>query len=68
MQYPKDPVMKVFIEQLAYAVPRGPHPKWPELSAAIQDAIQQSITGAKTPDAAAKDAAAKITQVNASIK
>ncbi len=68
MQYPKDPVMKVFIEQLAYAVPRGPHPKWPELSAAVQDAIQQSITGAKTPETAAKDAAAKITQVNASIK
>jgi multiple sugar transport system substrate-binding protein len=68
MQYPNNPVMKVFIEQLAYAVPRGPHPKWPELSAAIQDAIQQSITGAKTPEAAAKDAAAKITQINASIK
>jgi multiple sugar transport system substrate-binding protein len=68
MQYPNDPVMKVFIEQLAYAVPRGPHPKWPELSAAIQDAIQQSILGAKTPEAAAKDAGAKIAQINASIK
>jgi multiple sugar transport system substrate-binding protein len=68
MQYPNDPVMKVFIEQLAFAVPRGPHPKWPEISAAIQDAIQQSIIGAKTPEAAAKDAGAKIAQINASIK
>lgn len=68
MQYPNNPVMKVFIEQLAYAVPRGPHPKWPEISAAIQDAIQQSITGNKTPETAAKDAAAKITQINNSVK
>ena len=68
MQYPNNPTMKVFIEQLAYAAPRGPHPKWPELSSAIQEAIQQSILGAKTPEAAAKDAAAKIAQINASVK
>lgn len=67
MQYPNDSVMAVFIEQLAYAAPRGPHPKWPELSAAIQDAIQESVTGSKTPEAAAKGAAAKIAQINASI-
>ncbi|HEY5465663.1 MAG TPA: extracellular solute-binding protein, partial [Clostridia bacterium] len=67
-QYPNDPVMKVFIEQLAYAVPRGPSPKWPELSSAIQEAIQQSISGAKTPTAAATDAAAKIKVINDSLK
>jgi len=68
MQYPNDPVMKVFIEQLAYAKPRGPHPKWPEVSSAIQIAIQESILGTKTPEAAAKEAAATIAQINASIK
>lgn len=68
MQYPNDPVMKIFIEQLAYAKPRGPHPKWTELSSAIQDALQQSLTGTKAPDVAAKEAAAKITQINASVK
>ncbi|HEY5467264.1 MAG TPA: sugar ABC transporter substrate-binding protein [Clostridia bacterium] len=67
-QYPNDPVWKVFIESLSYAVTRGPHPKWPELSAAIQEAIQQSITGAKTPTAAATDAAAKIKVINDSLK
>ena len=67
-QYPNDKVMKVFIEQLAYAVPRGPHPKWPELSAAIQEAIQQSISGAKTAEAAMTDAAAKIKVINDSVK
>ena len=68
MQYPNNPVMKVFIDELAYAVPRGPNPKWGEVSAAIQGAIQESITGAKAPDAAAKDAMDKIAKVNASIK
>jgi len=68
MQYPNNPAMKVYVDQLAYAVPRGPHPKWNEISVAIQIAIQESITGAKTPEAAAKDAAAKIAQINTPVK
>lgn len=68
IQYPNDPVMKVFVEQLSFAVPRGPHPKWPEISATIQDAIHQSIIGTKTPEAVVKDAGSRIAQIHASIQ
>jgi len=53
-------VMAVFIEQLEFAQPRGPHPKWPEISSIIQIAIHESLTGAKTPEAALNDAAVKL--------
>jgi multiple sugar transport system substrate-binding protein len=53
----KDPQLKVFIEQLAFAKPRGPHPEWPSISNAIQIAIQKSLTGQATPQAALDEAA-----------
>lgn len=59
-EFTGDPIYKVFIDELQYAQPRGPHPKWPELSNAVSQALQEVITGAKTPEAAAKDAQAKI--------
>lgn len=59
-QFTGDPIYKVFVDELQYAVPRGPHPKWPELSNAISQALQEVITGEKTPEAAAKDAQGKI--------
>ena len=59
-QFTGDPIYKVFIEELNYAVPRGPHPKWPELSNAMSQAIQEVITGVKTPEQAAADAQATI--------
>ncbi|MDF2989206.1 MAG: transporter substrate-binding protein, partial [Eubacterium sp.] len=59
-EFTADPIYKVFIDELQYAQPRGPHPKWPELSNAVSQALQEVITGAKTPEAAAKDAQAKI--------
>ncbi len=59
-QFTADPIYKVFIDELQYAQPRGPHPKWPELSNAVSQALQEVITGAKTPEAAAKDAQVKI--------
>lgn len=67
-QYPDDPVMQKFTDQLAYAVPRGPSPKWGEISTAVQDALQASLSGTKTPAAAAAEAASKIEQINQSIK
>ena len=45
---------------MAYARPRGPHPQWPDISRPMQVAIQQALTGAKTPAAALKEAAAKV--------
>jgi multiple sugar transport system substrate-binding protein len=41
----KDAALQVFLEQMQYAQPRGPHPDWPKISKAIQDAIQQTLTG-----------------------
>lgn len=59
----KDPVMQVFMDEMKYAMPRGPHPKWPEISNAMSTALQEVLTGAKTPEAAAKDAQVKVSKV-----
>lgn len=56
----KDPVMSVFLDELQYAMPRGPHPKWPQISDAMATAMQESFTNVKTPEQAAKDAQVKI--------
>ena len=41
-----------FRTQMQVARARGPHPQWPEISAAVQTAIQESLTGRSKPDAA----------------
>ncbi len=56
----KDAALKVFQEQLQYAQARGPHPEWPKISKAIQDAIQTALTGGATSKEALDQAAAKI--------
>jgi len=54
-QFTNDPIMKVFVAEMAYAQPRGPHPRWPEISDAISLAFNESIIGVATPaEAAAK--------------
>jgi multiple sugar transport system substrate-binding protein len=58
-----DPVYKVFTEQMKYASPRGPHPKWPEISAAIYTAMQEALTGVKTSEQALADAAVKVEEI-----
>ncbi len=59
----KDEALQVFIEQLKYAKPRGPHPQWPKISKAIQDAIQAALTGQMSPKEALDQAADKIKAV-----
>ncbi len=59
----KDAALKVFIEQLKYAKPRGPHPEWPKISKAIQDAIQAALTGQMSSKDALDQAAEKIKAV-----
>ncbi|WP_416797390.1 ABC transporter substrate-binding protein [Ciceribacter azotifigens] len=59
----KDAALKVFIEQLKYAKPRGPHPEWPKISKAIQDAIQAALTGQVSSKEALDQAAEKIKAV-----
>jgi multiple sugar transport system substrate-binding protein len=56
----KDAALKVFLEQLKYAKPRGPHPEWPKISKAIQDAIQSALAGQATPKEALDQAAETI--------
>lgn len=55
-----DAAAAVFTEQLQYAANRGPHPEWPKISKAIQDAVQSALTGRKEPQAALDDAQAAI--------
>jgi multiple sugar transport system substrate-binding protein len=50
----------IYHEQLETARARGPHPQWPELSRAMQTAIQEAITGKRTAADALADAAKKI--------
>ncbi|MFN2202635.1 MAG: ABC transporter substrate-binding protein [Caldilineaceae bacterium] len=56
-----DPVLAVFMEQLAVAKPRNYGPNYPEISNAVQEMMQAAISGQKTVDAALADAQAKIT-------
>jgi multiple sugar transport system substrate-binding protein len=51
-----DPINKVFVQQLASAQPRGPHPRWPEISDAISLAFNEVMIGVATPAAAAAKA------------
>jgi len=51
-----DPINKVFVQQLASAQPRGPHPRWPEISDAISLAFNEVMTGVAAPAAAAAKA------------
>jgi len=55
-QFTNDPIMKVFAAQMASAKPRGPHPRWPEISDALSLAMNESITGVAAPEAAAAKA------------
>lgn len=55
-----DPVQKMFIEQLSFAVPRGPSPVWPQISSVLSMALQEALTGIKEPDKVAVDAQAKL--------
>jgi len=55
-----DATMTVFLTQMASAQPRGPLANWSDVSTFVQDAIQQALSGQKTPDQAMKDAAAAI--------
>lgn len=61
LELSSDPNMKVFEDQLQYAHARAYGGEYPEISAAIQDALQRVLTGAADPQSAAESAAATIT-------
>jgi multiple sugar transport system substrate-binding protein len=59
-QWTGDPAMKVFTEQLQVAKPRAYGPKYPEISAAVQEMLQSALTGSAPVDEAVPTAAGKI--------
>jgi multiple sugar transport system substrate-binding protein len=59
-QYADDEKMALFADVLPTALPRGPHPKWPEISAAIYTAQQEALTGQKDAATAMADAQVKV--------
>lgn len=58
-----DPLLAGFAKQLKTAMPRGPHPRWPEISNAMSEALQKCLVGVKTPQAAMDEAQIKIAKV-----
>lgn len=58
-----NPQLKVFAENMKYAQPRGPHPKWPEISNAISEALVKSLSLIEAPDVAVKQAQEKINEI-----
>jgi multiple sugar transport system substrate-binding protein len=55
-----NPTMQVFLKQMESAAARGPLPNWSDVSAVIQEAMQEALSGQKSPEQAMKDAAAKM--------
>lgn len=59
-EYPE--IYAVFEESMQYARNRGPSPEWPQISRAIQGAIQAALTGQQTPEAALEQAQVQISR------
>ncbi len=59
-QFEVDSPYQPFVEELKYAMPRGPLAQWPSVSDAISLAFNQVITGTATPEDAAAEAQATI--------
>lgn len=55
-QFADDEIMKKFAEEMQYAQPRGPHPRWPEISNAISTAFSEVLTETSDPATAAQKA------------
>jgi multiple sugar transport system substrate-binding protein len=59
--FTSDPIIKVFLEQLKVAKARAYGDKYPEISNAIQDAIQAAVSGQSDVESALKKAQLTIT-------
>lgn len=49
-KWSNDPILKVFMEQMQFAWPRGPHPKWPQISEIIYTTLQDGLLGISPVD------------------
>lgn len=59
-RWTSDPILKVFMEEMQYAAPRGPSPKWPQISAAMAEGLQKGLSDNYSAATAMKEAQAKI--------
>ncbi|MEX1181253.1 MAG: sugar ABC transporter substrate-binding protein [Cucumibacter sp.] len=59
----KTEALQVFLDQLQYAQPRGPHPEWAQISKAIYDAMQAALTGQLSSQEALDQAQATIDRI-----
>ncbi len=55
-----NPTIQVFLKQMESAAPRGPLANWSVVSEIIQVAMQEALSGQKTPEQAMQDAAVKM--------
>lgn len=62
-KWTQDPLLSVYVEQLKVARARGPHPKWPEISSAIQAAYQSVLSGEETVEDALGIAAGEVAEI-----
>ena len=62
-QFTGDPIYEAFVEEMNYAMARGPLPEWPDISDAISLAFNEVITGAATPEDAAAKAQVTIDEI-----
>lgn len=62
-QFEADSPYQPFVEELKYAMPRGPLSQWPSVSDAISLAFNKVITGAATPEDAAAEAQTTINSI-----
>lgn len=60
-----DPLLTVFMDQMQYAMPRGPHPRWPEISQTIINAVQEGLSGTTPIEKALERAASDIETIQA---
>ncbi len=58
-----DPLLKAFADQMEYAMPRGPHPRWPEISEILIRTVHEVLSGNKGVDRALKDAQRDISAI-----
>lgn len=59
-EWKEDPQLQVFFDGLEYAAVLGPEARWSEISTAIYKALQETMTGQKTPEQACSDAQSTI--------
>ncbi|NCD06816.1 MAG: ABC transporter substrate-binding protein [Spirochaetia bacterium] len=62
VRWTEDPILKIFMQEMQYAAPRGPSAKWPQISAALAEGLQKGLSESYTAEEAMKEAQTKINE------